>query len=219
MLPFQFPVLGFLYVSFHPSLIRSHSCSSGACFRIVRFPSGPFRSLLFRFRLLSSTALPFSLFPPSSHRDYLDSSQVLSFPRFSSSFRTGFPFLPSDSAYSAFCWFPFVLPGFTPAAVPPVLAFALTPASSIASVPFRSLCLRFLTTQPLFLLFPSSLFRLTVAFKVLPSAFASGLSALRSAWFPMLPFLLWYSAFLQFLSPLTVSHHRCYFSRRPCLSV
>ena len=32
-------------------------------------------------------------------------------------------------------------------------------------------------------------------------------------------FLLWYSAFLQFLSPLTVSHHRCYFSRRPCLSV
>ena len=30
MLLFRFPVLGFLFVSFHPSRLRSHSCSTGA---------------------------------------------------------------------------------------------------------------------------------------------------------------------------------------------
>ena len=119
----SFQYSAFLYVSFHPSLIRSHSCSSGACFRIFRFPSGSFRPLPARFRLLSSTVLPFSLFPPSSHRDYLDSSRFLSSPPLSSSILPGFPFISSDSAYSAFCWFPFVLPCFTPAAVPQVIPF------------------------------------------------------------------------------------------------
>ena len=56
-----------LYVSFHPSLIRSHSCSTSACllFRF-RFSSGIFRSasasfrlLLLSFRLLSLLFLPF----------------------------------------------------------------------------------------------------------------------------------------------------------------
>ena len=59
----SFQYSAFLYVSFHPSLIRSHSCSSGACFRIFSFPSDFFRPLPFHFRLLSSTVLPFRHLP------------------------------------------------------------------------------------------------------------------------------------------------------------
>ena len=59
----RFWYLASLYVSFHPSSLRSHSCSSGAC---LLFPSGIFRSasasfrpLLLPFRLLSLLFLPF----------------------------------------------------------------------------------------------------------------------------------------------------------------
>ena len=52
-----------LYVSFRPSLIRSHSCSSGACQTfpsdIFRSASAFFRPLLLPFRLLSLLFLPF----------------------------------------------------------------------------------------------------------------------------------------------------------------
>ena len=72
MLLFRFPVLGFLFVSFHPSRFRSHSRSTGA-------------SLLFRF--LSSASLPgFSAcFPLSFVRFSLlltTQPSVLSFPLF-----------------------------------------------------------------------------------------------------------------------------------------
>ena len=69
----SFQYSAFLYVSFHPTLIRSHSCSSGACllpssFRpllpsIFHFSSAFFRPLLFHFRLLSLTVLPFCHLP------------------------------------------------------------------------------------------------------------------------------------------------------------
>ena len=66
---FRFYVLGFLYVSFRPSLLRSHSCSTGAHhFPSFDFPlaffhtSAFFRPLPLRFRLLSLCFF-FSLLP------------------------------------------------------------------------------------------------------------------------------------------------------------
>ena len=64
-------VLGLLFVSFRPSLLRSHSRSTSAYFRfrfhIFPFFSAFFRPLLFRFRLLSLPFLPFLLFLASPH--------------------------------------------------------------------------------------------------------------------------------------------------------
>ena len=57
---------------------------------------------------------------------------------FSPSLQPGFPFFPSGSAYSAFCWFPFVLPCFTPAAVPQVLPFQISPPGSVPDFHFLS---------------------------------------------------------------------------------
>ena len=53
MLSFRFCVLGFLSVSFHPSLLRSHSWSTSAClvtfpFRFFHFSISPFFSAFFR---------------------------------------------------------------------------------------------------------------------------------------------------------------------------
>ena len=97
--PFRFLVLGFLFVSFHPSRLRSHSCSTGASllFRFLSSASDPGFSACFphsfvRFSLLLTTqppALSFPFFPfplaavPS----------VLVFPLPSGLF----PCLPSDS--------------------------------------------------------------------------------------------------------------------------
>ena len=86
MLLFRFPVLGFLFVSFHPSRFRSHSRSTGA-------------SLLFRF--LSSASLPgFSAcFPLSFVRFSLlltTQPSALSFPFF--------PFSPGSGSFGAL-WF------------------------------------------------------------------------------------------------------------------
>ena len=55
---FQVPVLGSLFVSFRPSLIRFPQLflrcfPSALAFGLFRFPSGFFRPLLFRLRLLS----------------------------------------------------------------------------------------------------------------------------------------------------------------------
>ena len=66
-IPSRFRYSASLYVSFHPSSLRSHSCSTSACllFRF-RFSSGIFRSasaffrpLLLPFRLLGLLFLPF----------------------------------------------------------------------------------------------------------------------------------------------------------------
>ena len=61
---FQVLVLGSLFVSFRPSLIRFpqlflRSFPYAFALGIFRFPSGFFRPLLFRFRLLSLLLLPF----------------------------------------------------------------------------------------------------------------------------------------------------------------
>ena len=73
MLSFPAPVLSFLFVSFRPTLLRSHSCSTGACLLLSAYP------LLFRFlfdRFLSGS-------------DY--SASVSSFPFFPVSPLSGFP--------------------------------------------------------------------------------------------------------------------------------
>ena len=110
-----------LYVSFHPSLIRSHSCSSGAylLFRFLASPSFPVFSVplplpFVRFRFPSgySALLFFLSLLPVSASQWLPQcfGSSFRFPRFPPSFPV--PFVPffSGFRYSTFCWFPFVLP-------------------------------------------------------------------------------------------------------------
>jgi len=68
------PVLGFLFVSFRPSLIRSHSCLSGASLllSLSGFPL-PFRFLSSASLPVPATQpllLPFLLFPASPHSGF-----------------------------------------------------------------------------------------------------------------------------------------------------
>ena len=158
-------------------------------FGLVRFASGSFRPLLLRFRLLSLLFLPFrssrfrlsvaSPVPPLRFR-------FLAFPVLpgpvSRAFFPGFRTRLSACFLSSF-------PASLPAAVPPVL-------TSCSRFRYPSFFFRFLssasfpdlTTQPLPFLFPSSRFPL--------AAVHSGacLSSFRSAWSPMLPFPIRYSA-------------------------
>ena len=143
----------------------------------------------------------------------------LRFPGFSPSLRPGFPCLPSGSVYSAFCQFPFTLPCFTPTAVPQVLAWLHSPFGSLrfSISPFS---FRFLSSAS----FPGSITQPSVSsfpfFPFLPHGGFPGayLSAFSSVCFhtSVSALVLSFSCF--FLSPLTVSHHRCYFSCRPPVS-
>ena len=94
---FPVPVLGFLFVSFRPSSLRFpqlfHECFPFAfAFGLFHFPSGSFRPLLFRLRLLSLLPLPFRFFlsPPHSWLPQCSASALASsvFPRSS---QPGFP--------------------------------------------------------------------------------------------------------------------------------
>ena len=136
-----------LFVSFRPSLFRSHSCFTGACLLSGFFrplisdirPSLPhafFRPLsAFRIRLLSFLALPFRFFPNSSCAGLFGAPLLLSSLRFPRLPSAGFP-----SALFPFLltWFSapflFVLPNFAPAAVPLVLAFVFCFVSSASSL-------------------------------------------------------------------------------------
>ena len=115
-------------VSFRPSLLRSRSRSAGAHLSLslemflhgFRFLSSPsalgFQLLSFCFFISS-----FPLFLPHSCLNSF--SVLLSLLRFSSFFLPGFPCIPSDSKYFAFCLFPFVPSCFAPTAGPQVLPF------------------------------------------------------------------------------------------------
>ena len=93
----RFFVLGFLFVSFHPSRLRSHSCSTGASllFRFLASASYPGFSACFppsfvRFSLLLTTqpsALSFPLFPISPGSGSLGALRFLASPSLSSSVR------------------------------------------------------------------------------------------------------------------------------------
>ena len=114
VLSFPFLVLGFLFVSFRPSLIRSHSCFSGAYLMLSLsvFP--------LPIRFLSSASLPVLATQPlfllfRSSRPRLTAASPVRPSAFAS---LAFP-VPSDlvsrvlspgSLYSAFCQFPFAPP-------------------------------------------------------------------------------------------------------------
>ena len=132
-----------LYVSFHPSLIRSHSCLSGAYLPLTLPvfsvpPPLPFS----RFCFPSGYSASASFFLPSgpSPHSWLFVQVSVSYvpdpfhlhPRLVSR-----P-LPSGYAYSSFCSFPFVLPCFTPTAVPQVLPFWISPPGSVPDFRFLS---------------------------------------------------------------------------------
>ena len=188
------------------------------CFRFRPFPfrSAFFRPLLFRFRLLSlcfflSVYFRFRLTVASPVLRFR--SRFHGSPRSS---RPGFPCLRSRFSYSAFCSFPFILPGFAPTAVPPVLPFCsassrplLFRAFPSRPLPFVRIC-SVLTTQPSVLSFP--------LFPISPDG--GSLGALRFLASPLLSssvrpvsmpsFRFRYSASCDFLSPLAVSCHRHY---------
>ena len=114
---FQVLVLSFLFVSFRPSSLRSHSCSTSAC-----LPLSPSAYPL-PIRFLSPASLPVLITQPSA-------SSFLPSVRFASQLapRPGsVPYVPfasplhprlvsrpllSGSAYSVLCSFPFALPCF-----------------------------------------------------------------------------------------------------------
>ena len=130
----------------------------------------------------SASAFPFLLFPVPPRSCFPGA-------RFRSRF-LGFPFLPGLISHAFLpgsctrlrCSFPFALPCFAPTAVPQVLAFRFR----LRHFPFPA---RFLSsarlplpaTQPLFFLSFSSRFRLTAAFPVPDSAFASSVSPFSPA--------------------------------------
>ena len=102
-------------------------------------------------RFLSSASLPVPATQPSvSSFPFLPrfASQQLfgcrpsafQLPGFSASASPGFPCFAFASKYSAFCQFPFILPGFAPTAVPPVLPlcfrFRAFPALKLSFVRF-----------------------------------------------------------------------------------
>ena len=125
---FLVPVLGSLFVSFRPSLIRFPQLflrcfPSAFAFGLFRFPSGSFRLLLFCLRLLGRL---FFLSASSCLRLTVASSVLRlrsRFPGLPRSFLPGFPCFLSRFFVLGFCSFPFILPGFAPTAVPPVLPF------------------------------------------------------------------------------------------------
>ena len=140
----QVLVLGSLFVSFRPSSLRSHSCSTSACllFRF-RFSSGIFR-IQSRFLSSARPLLPatqpsvssFPFFPFLPHSGLSGAASPLSLPCFPRSFPAGFPSVLSRFSYLAFCWFPFVLPCFAPAAVPQVIPFQIAPPGPVPDFRF-----------------------------------------------------------------------------------
>ena len=141
---FRFCILSFLLVSFRSSLLHSRSRSAGAHLSLslkvflhdVRFLSS---APVLGFQLLSFLLFPFLFSTVSAIQlGFLSFSGLLSLSCLSSSFQPGFPCFPSDSKYSAFCSFPFVLPCFAPTAVPQVLPFWISPPGSVPDFHFLS---------------------------------------------------------------------------------
>ena len=144
----RFFVLGFLFVSFRPSLIRSHSCSSGAYLMLslsvfsasvplpfVRFPSAS-GYLAFCFFLSS-----FFLSPP--HSGFLSAPSPLSLPWLSPFLPTWFPMsslpvLRTRLSVRFLSSFPVSLPQPFHRCFPPALAFGLSPSLPFSFVHFRS---------------------------------------------------------------------------------
>ena len=173
------------------------------------------------FRFLSSASLPVLATQPSVSSFPLSSRLRLTlafsvrplrfrFLGFPHSLRPGFPCFSSVSKYLAFCSFPFILPGFAPTAVPPVLPLCSR---------FRAFSLSVAFFRPLW--FGSNYSAFRSFFSLLPvfpcrRFLRCCLVALRlprfssSVWPVAMPyFRLWYSAycasFYRSLSRLTVA--------------
>ena len=135
---------------------------------------------------------------------------------------SGFPYFFSGFSYLAFRLFPFVLPGFAPTAVPPVLPFV----SAFASLPGCSACLllsfvcfcSLLTTQPSVLSFP--LFPISPDGGSLGAVRFLSSPSLSSSVSPvsMRPFRFRYSASCDFLSPCSSFVSQALRSFRPPVS-
>ena len=153
----RFSYSAFLMVSFRSALLRSRSRSTGDSLRI----SSLGWMLVFRF-LSSASALAFhySAFCffrlLSSWFPLAVSSSVLvfcfRFLRLPLSFLSDFSSILSRFCYLASCSFPFILRGFAPTAVPPLLAFCFGLSPSIYAF-FRPLLFRFRLLSFLFLPF------------------------------------------------------------------
>ena len=200
----SFPVLysASLYVSFRPSSLHSHSRSTSAYLPL----SIPVFSLSLQFlsslscpvltTQLSASSVPCFLLPP--HSGFHNASLPLSLPRFPRILLTGFPFRPFRFPYLAFCLFPFALPCFAPTAVPQVITF------------FRlSTSLRCRSMLPLsFVRFRLGSIYSASAFSFPSSRFSHRSWYIRGTYPSSVPpvstlrFRLWYSALLQFLSPI-----------------
>ena len=169
-----------LFVSFRPSSLRSHSCSTSAdlSFRPRSFPL-PLRSLSLASRPVPATqppVLPFSSPAVPPHK---------CFParRLRSRFR-GFPVLSSPlsraflpgSLTRPCCPFPFVLPCFAPAAVPQVIPFRISSPGPVPDFRFPSASFRPLSSR-----FRFSISLLSLCF------FLSAIPASASQWLPQFP--------------------------------
>ena len=180
---FQVLVLGSLFVSFRPSLIRFPQLFLRCLPSAFAFGLSAFRPLPFvRFRSASGySALCFfrSLLPGlASQWLFQCFGSSFRLPRFPPYLPPGFPCFFSGFRYLAFCLFPFILPGFAPTAVPPVLPLCFRfRAFPLLSAFFRPLHFRF------WLL--SLCFFLSSFFPALPHSGFSGaplpLSLLRSS--------------------------------------
>ena len=166
--------------------------------RVLAFFSGSLRPLLFQhfplpFRFLSSasaflpatqpSASSFPFFRLLPHSGIFRAASPLSLPCFPRSSQPGFPCSLSRFPYSAFCWFPFVLPCFAPAAVPQVIPFQISPPGPVPDFRFSFVRFRFsisLLSLCFFLSFSSDL-SLTVASTVPASALASAVSPFSPA--------------------------------------
>ena len=203
---FQVPVLGFAvcFLSPFPDSLPQlflrclpHALAFGLSpsnpLSFVRFSSGSG---------YSASASSFPLFPALPHSSFSGAPFRFRFFGFPRSFQPGFPCQLSRFSYSASCLFPFILPGFAPTAVPPVLPFCFRfrvfPSLTLSFVRFSSV----LTTQPPALSFPF--------FPLSPDGGSHGASFLfRPACFhAFLPIPV--LSFLQFLSPIAGSLHSSY---------
>ena len=228
-----------LFVSFRASLFRSHSRSTGAC-----LPSGSFRPLssgirpvplrflssapAFRSPLLSCIALPFRCFPFPPRASFLGAPSLLSSLRFPLPPRlVSHPFSPVLLTWFS-ASFPFVLPNFTPAAVPLVLvplspSFPPVPSSRfpLPSLSFvrSGLGSDYSASVSSFPFFPAS--PLGGSFRCCPLPFVSSVPLPYPLDLPpvsMRPILLWYSAFLRFLSTSRFASQGLLFAIPPALS-
>ena len=245
--------------SFPPVRFRSFRLSAPVPGRFLFLPFAQ-DSLSFFPRSVPDTQLPVLPFSPPPVPPPSGFPNALTVPfvpvRSSPSLPPGFPSGLSGSAYSAFLFVPFhasLLRSHSRSAGASVLLrflrllfpdlsmrpfaplspnlFRFVSSASLAVLPLRSRPFRIFATQSLFLPFPSSAFRLTVA-SCLPAALPSASRLRSSLWFSSFaPFsvvrfrFLWfpslrprYSVTLLFLSPLTHSPHSGSCARLPSLS-